>query len=103
MKTPQTEAGTVEMIDRYNVERLRLVTEAADLDHLADCLRTTVESNRISGLRERADNLRSRASWRETRVKNLGDHLAEIRTIPLPFTENEHDAKSQQEGAVPKV
>lgn len=74
----------IALIDRYRKERDDLLKDAEQDDILADHLRETKEAWRIERIRDEAVAKRSRAGWREARLKNLGDSLSTIQTPELP-------------------
>ena len=88
MKRFETERQIIVLIDKYR-EQIAAIKGAAEAkDHLADCLRTTEESNRIPELRAAGETLRARVKWMEGRLETLGQKLSEIRTPQLPGVDN---------------
>lgn len=83
-----SEEQIIKLIDKFRGDIAGLNQQAAELDHLADCLKTTAESHRIPRLRERAETIRNQVAWREGRLKTLGEKLAEFRTPQLPIIDN---------------
>jgi hypothetical protein len=73
-----------DLIDQYKKDMYRLLNEATDDDVLADHLRETKWAWKIEGIRRDAESKRKRASWRESRIKNLGDSLSTLLTPQLP-------------------
>lgn len=94
MKRYKTPEEIEQLIDRFIREKEQLRLLAADNDHLADCLRTTIECGRIRKIRDGAEEMRAQSRWRETRVNNLKEKLAEIRTKELPGMETDGSVQS---------
>lgn len=78
-----------DMIDEYKKDMYRLLNDATDDDVLADHLRETKWSWKIEGIRAEAMSKRRRASWREARIKSLGDSLSTLMTPQLPGVEGD--------------
>lgn len=86
MKRFTNKQQIIDLIDRYRSEHGRLAVKAHDLDFLANRLVGTCEQGRAQGLRDKAEETRKQMSWRETRLKNLGNTLSELMTPNLPGT-----------------
>ena len=78
-----------ELIDKFKKEMEFLLLDADDDDLLADRLRDTKWGWKIEGIRHEAEAKRSRARWRETRIKSLGDSLSVLLTPQLPGVEGD--------------
>lgn len=81
----KSEQEVIDLIDRYLKEIVDRNNDIINLDHLAVQLRGTCEAGRILGIRTEIDTLMKSVAWREGRLENLKEILAEMRTIPLPF------------------
>jgi len=84
MKRFTTKEQIIRLIDAYAQDNIRLMWHIQDLENLANRLVGTIEYHRVAGIRDRADVAKKKMSWRETRLKNLGDKLSEFQTPMLP-------------------
>ncbi len=78
----------ITLIDRYKAEVVKITQKFSDKTHLAKQLSGTCEWQRVQPLRDEADYCLKQISWRETRLKNLGDKLSEFQTPQLPGVDN---------------
>ena len=88
MKRFTNQQQIVDLIDKFNAENKRFCVLAHDLDFLSSRLAGTMEYHRVEQVRRQADDIRRQISWRETRLKNLGDKLSEFQTPQLPGVDN---------------
>lgn len=89
MKRFTSDGQIVKLIDQYNSEFTKLAGRIGDIEFLATRLVGTCEANRIPQLRDQVEAMRRKLSWRETRLKNLGQKLAEFQTMLLPGVEGD--------------
>jgi hypothetical protein len=83
-----TKDEIIALIDKYKAEHAKMCVRVHDLEFLSSRLLGTCEQHRVSSIREQADKIRAQISWRETRLGNLGEKLAEFQTPQLPGVDN---------------
>jgi len=83
-----TEEEVLDWINKYRAEISKIRIQAAETGLLADSLRGTMESHRITGLRADVETMFNEIEWREGRIVTLGEILAEMRTLKMPFIED---------------
>ncbi len=87
-----SEDEVLDWINKYRAEISKIRIQAAETGLLADALRGTVESHRITGLRADVETMLNEIEWREGRLKTLGEILSEMRTLKMPFIEEIEEA-----------
>lgn len=88
MKRFTSKEQIIELIDKFKQQRGDMCLRVHDLEFLASRLLGTCESHRITSIRDQAEKIRAQISWRETRLKNLGEKLSEFQTPQLPGVDN---------------
>lgn len=98
----KSEQEVVELIDRYLAEIVARNAEVLDFEHLIVQLRDTCEAPRIRGIRDDIETMLKSIAWREGRLENLKQILAEMRTLPLPMEIPETHEPTKEEPECPR-
>jgi len=85
------EAEVLVWIGKYRADINNIREKAAETGLLADSLRGTMESHRIPKLRADVETMFNEIEWREGRIVTLGQILAEMQTLKMPFIEDVED------------
>lgn len=88
MKRFTSAAQIIDLIDKFKAQHDEMCIRVHDLEFLSSRLLGTCEQHRITTIREQAEKIRAQISWRETRLKNLGEKLSEFQTPQLPGVDN---------------
>lgn len=98
----ESEEEVIRLIDKYREDIKSDLTHIEQYNELADSLRLTCWAHKIAGLRDEIETYHRQIEWRTGRLATLGEILAEMRTMELPFkdTSNEHNETGDQVGSV---
>lgn len=88
MKRFTSKEQITSLIGKFIADNKLFCVRVHDLEFLASRLVGTCEFHRVESVRRQAEDVRRQISWRETRLKNLGDKLSEFQTPQLPGVDN---------------